>query len=588
MKKILYITFSLCLSLNSCINDEPTANPANTITYGDGYMSVQLNTDKAVYKPGETVFITLNKLIDTNVIVRYKHLNTVLNELPLTNTSWEWTPPQDDFKGYLIDLYSIEGGQEKVHGSIAVDVSSDMARFPRNGFLSTYGLMNEKNIKKVIDNLNRHHINYVQYQDWHYKHHWPLAGTAASPMDIWTDIISRDCYKSTVQGYIDETHNRGMKSIFYNLAYGALNDAAEDGVKEEWYIFKDAKRGTKDNHPLGSPFKSSIYLVNSGNPEWKEYIGQRNDDVYSVFDFDGYQIDQLGDRGNVYDYYGNPTDLSATFPGFIKSMKEKQPDKSLVMNAVGQWGQEGIATSPVDFLYTEIWDHSDEDGYNILSTIITDNDRMSGGKKTILAAYLNYELGRKGRGYFNTPGILMCSAAIHAWGGAHLQLGEHMLCNEYFPNNNLTMKGELKKAIVKYYDFITAYENLLRDGGEFIKVDAQCTDNQVSINRWPPVKNQIATVGKRIGKMDVVHLLNYTNATHLDWCDTDGNQGEPTLFNDVKISIPVSGNVRSVWMASPDVNDGVASSLVFSQETNSIVTQITSLKYWDMIVIEYE
>ena len=33
--------------------------------------------------------------------------------------------------------------------------------------------------------------------------------------------------------------------------------------------------------------------------------------------------------------------------------------------------------------------------------------------------------------YFNTPGVLMANAAIHAWGGAHLELGEHMLTTEY-------------------------------------------------------------------------------------------------------------------------------------------------------------
>ena len=52
-----------------------------------------------------------------------------------------------------------------------------------------------------------------------------------------------------------------MKSLFYNLAYGALSDAADDGVKEAWYLFKDKKHGNKDYHPLGSPFKSNIYLT---------------------------------------------------------------------------------------------------------------------------------------------------------------------------------------------------------------------------------------------------------------------------------------------------------------------------------------
>ncbi|BDW75461.1 hypothetical protein BFINE_12560 [Bacteroides finegoldii DSM 17565] len=89
-----------------------------------------------------------------------------------------------------------------------------------------------------------------------------------------------------------------MKSLFYNLAYGALSDAADDGVKETWYLFKDKKHGNKDYHPLGSPFKSNIYLTNPALQEWRDYMAQQNNDVYEVFDFDGYQIDQLGGREN--------------------------------------------------------------------------------------------------------------------------------------------------------------------------------------------------------------------------------------------------------------------------------------------------
>lgn len=113
------------------------------------------------------------------------------------------------------------------------------------------------------------------------------------------------------------------------------------------------------------------------------------------------------------------------------------------MNAVGQYGQENlIANSPVDFLYTEVWEKPTDNGFSVLSNIITNNDRWSNGKKTVLAAYMNYKLGGEGRGYFNTPGVLMANAAIHAWGGAHLELGEHMLTTEYFPNSSLAMKGD--------------------------------------------------------------------------------------------------------------------------------------------------
>ena len=98
-----------------------------------------------------------------------------------------------------------------------------------------------------------------------------------------------------------------MKSLFYNLAYGALSDAEDDGVSEEWYMFKDKEHGVKDMHELGSPFKSSIYLTNPGNQDWIDYIGQKTSDVYDAYDFDGYQIDQLGGRGTLYDYSALPS-----------------------------------------------------------------------------------------------------------------------------------------------------------------------------------------------------------------------------------------------------------------------------------------
>ena len=448
--------------------------------------------------------------------------------------------------------------------------------------------MTDQDISDVMSELNRHHINYVQFQDWHYKHHKPLAGTPSAPMEVWTDIINRDCYKKTVEGYIEKSHQYGMKSLFYNLAYGALADAAEDGVQEEWYLFKDASHVRKDCHELGSPFKSSIYIVNSGNEAWIDYIAKQNSDVYAVFDFDGYQIDQLGDRGETYDYYGNRVYLDQTFKHFIESMKEANPDKSLVMNAVGQYGQENqISKAPVDFLYTEVWDHSDDRGYTIFSDIITNNDKWSNGKKTVLAAYMNYEHGRKGRSYFNTPGILMGSAAAFAWGGSILQVGEHLLCNEYFPNNNLSMRGELKIALIHYYDFLTAYQNLLRDGGEWYGIDVTSTSGDIAFNQWGPVRGQIATVGKRFDDRDVIHLLSYRNATHLDWCDTNANQGEPDLLEAVNVSFAVKQNPKAVWVASPDVKDGVAIPLEYEYAGGKITTTLPALKYWDMIVVEY-
>lgn len=595
MRRITYILLSAALVLGSCIDEVDSS--VNPITYGDGYMEVYLSTDKAAYIPGEEVKIKLNKMVEGNATVRYRHLNQVIEETPLTSNEWSWNPPTDDYKGYMVDIYTIENGVEVIKGSIAIDVSSDPKMFPRNGFLSEYGKMSESEINRLMDNLNRHHINYVQYQDWHYKHHMPLAGSVSAPMEVWKDIINRDCYRTTVDGYIKAGHERNMKSLFYNLAYGALSDAEEDGVNEEWYMFKDNNLGTIDAHILGSPFKSSIYLTNPGNDGWIDYIGQKTSDVYDVYDFDGYQIDQLGGRGTLYDYHGDVIDYESGFTKFIKAMKNKEPEKRLVMNAVGGFGGQKIADSEsTDFFYVEVWDKPTDRGFEVISNTITGQDNLNknGGRKTILAAYMNYDFGKIGRSYFNTPGVLMANAAIHAWGGAHLELGEHMLCNEYFPNSNLTMNGELKKSMITFYDFITAYENLLRDGGnDWTGVDAVSLTGEINFNQWPPQKGNVATVGKNLddGKTSVVHLLNYTNAIHLDWCDTNADQQEQDLIENKEIELSIdgrSGTIKSVWCASPDFDFGVPRTLEFTQNSDKIKLTLPALKYWTMIVVEYE
>lgn len=592
MRKISVICLLSAALLAACNLIEPENDP---ITYGETYIPHLLSTDKACYQPGEVVTLSINSLPETAVKVRYQHLGQTIGEEAVTSLQWTWQPPTEDFQGYMAELHTTVNGQDTVYATVGIDVSSDAARFPRNGFLSYYGSLSEREIKAVIADLNRYHINYVQFQDWHWKHHHPLGGSAVQPMDVWTDILSRNCYRSSVQGYIDAAHERGMMTLFYNLAYGALEDYATDGVSREWLLYTDKNHRTPDYHPLTSPFKSSIYLTNTEHSGWKSFLSERTDEVYAVFNFDGWQIDQLGDRLiPIYGYDGKQVDLAGSFGSFISYMKEQQPTKRLVMNSVGQYGQQGqIASAPVDFCYTEVWQHSDENGYDIFRDIITNNAAWSNGKQTVLAAYLNYDYGQKGRGWFNTPGIIMATAASMAWGGTILQLGEHMLCHEYFPGDNLSMTGELKRAMIAYYDFTVAYENLLRPDVPAAGINSDwygvniIGNDSVVFNQWAPVVDQIATIGRHVENKDVIHLLSYRNATHLDWCDTNADQGEPDLLKNIDISIEAAQLPTRVWMASPDYMQGAAIELDFDYSAGQVQLTLPAMKYYTMLVFEY-
>ena len=593
MRKLIYSVVALMAMWACSDDDNVTAKPETDITGEvtdvvkvNASLTVSLSTDKACYKPGETVTFTAVGTVPADAKVRYRTQTEVVAEQAASGQTWTWTAPDADFTGYLVDVYRTESdGSETVLGTIGVDVSSDWTRFPRYGFVATFDA--SKTAAGVIEQemafLNRCHINGVQFQDWHNKHHWPLGGTRDKLDEVYKDIANRDVYTSVIKKYIDVQHSYGMKAMFYNLCFGALSDAAQDGVKEEWYLFKDTKHSQKDSHDLPDSWKSDIYLVNPANKEWQQYIGDRNDDVYANFDFDGYQIDQLGDRGNLYTYDGGKANLQLGYESFVKAMKERHPGKRLVMNAVSSYGTYSIAQGDVDFLYNELWDS--ESSFSSIRDIIHNNELYGRHDlQTVFAAYMNYTKADN-PGEFNTPGVLLTDAVMFALGGSHLELGDHMLCKEYFPNDNLTMSQELRDAIVRYYDFMTAYQNLLRGGGAETEAGISSTSD-VKVAAWPPVIGNVTAFSRQVGDKKVVHLLNFMDADNLSWRDMNGTMPEPRLVEGLPLRMKATAKVNKIWVATPDALGGAVQELPFKQAGGEVVFTLPSLKYWTMIVVE--
>ncbi len=190
-------------------------------------------------------------------------------------------------------------------------------------------------------------------------------------------------------------------------------------------------------------------------------------------------------------------------------------------------------------------------------------------------------------GNFNTPAVLMTDAVIFSFGGDHLELGEHMLSNEYFPNSKLAMSSDLKNSLTEYYDFLTAYENLLRNGGEFNSPVVNSADEAVTLNNWPPVYSQTAVVGKKFEGKQVVHLLNFDGVSTLQWRDDKRTQTAPNVRSDFEVNIQADKTVSKVWFASPDINGGASQELEFTQNGSQVTLQVPYLQYWSMLVLEY-
>ncbi|MFO7673184.1 MAG: glycoside hydrolase family 66 protein [Lutibacter sp.] len=582
-KIIIYIltaTFVLGCNKNDSDNFNyiPEEEPVKIV-------QIDLKTDKAAYAPGEQVVFSAAQF-SGSVSVKYKYLNTVIATQSLSGSSWEWTPPSDDFKGYLVELFQMVDGKEVVVGSVAVDVSSDWTKFPRYGFLSKFNVISDSQINQVIDNLKDYHINGLQYYDWHNKHHFPLKMNGNTPASDWLDIAKRETSFSTVEKYITASKSKNIASMSYNLMFGAWEDFASDGVSREWMLFNDSNHQNINKHALDDNWAlSDILVLNPANTSWQDYIFNKTQSIYDHLDFDGWHLDQLGNRGTVYDYDGKIVALDQTYGPFLRNLKQTFPNKKMVLNAVNQYGQSQILNEAVDFAYTEVWEGNE--GFADLAAIIKRNNTLSNNtKNTVLAAYMNYDKANNS-GVFNTPGVLLTDAVIFAFGGAHIELGEHMLGKEYFPNNNLAINNELKNSLNSYYNFLVAYQNLLRDGGTFNNPNLISGDGKVNLNNWPPIASKVSVIGKEFSDKQVIHLINFSEANNLNWRDANGEQQTPKIKKDFILNLDSSKKVTKVWYASPDLNLGSSLELDFSQNGNNLIFKIPSLQYWGMIVVEY-
>ncbi|MDR7073474.1 glycoside hydrolase family 66 protein [Fictibacillus barbaricus] len=588
MIKKLLICISLCFVFTGCSSKSAVVQ-VDENNDNKSYLS-SIETDKAIYKPGETVQLKVDfkqGLKGKQLEVRYRFGNKIIKEekknLNKEKTfTWKWNPPTENEKGYMVEVFLKKDKKYVDHINIAVDVSKDWSKFPRYGYLADFESMDKTEQQEVMNRLNRYHINGIQFYDWQYKHHQPLPPEGSPLQKEWTDIANRPVSYETVKNYIDLSHQFNMKAMNYNLLFGSYEGSEKEGVKREWGLYQDSAHETQDFHPLPDSWASNIMLEDPANKEWQSYLIEKEKEVFSDLPFDGWHVDQLGDRGMRWNYEGEITSLEEGYVSFLDKAKE-QLKVPLVMNAVNQYGQINISKkAPVDFLYSEVWKPFTQ--YSHLKQIIDQNNNFSSFEKnTVLAAYMNYDLSDS-LGEFNTPGILFTNAVIFSSGGSHLELGENMLSKEYFPHKKLKITKKLEKQLISYYDFLTGYQNFLRDEVKPSSLEVNSKTNKIS----PEFnKGEIYYSAYEKGNRNIVHLINFTNASTMEWQDNEGTQTEPKEKKEIELEINTAKKVEKVWLATPDQYFGSPVSLDFKQKNDKMTVTIPSLKYWDMFVIEY-
>lgn len=574
------------------------------------------HTDKARYAPGDRVQLTMALKGDADTAIRkgrltvyYNHLGqevskTTLKGIELAPSeakqlTWDWTPPGGDFTGYSVEAWLRNGDGEVIdHLNTAVDVSSDWTRFPRYGYLSAFPEQSPDETDRMMAELNRYHLNALQFYDWQAKHHVPLPSDGDPADAEWPDIAGRTTSGRTIKADIDAAHRYGMAAMNYNLLYGAYDDYAKDGsgVKKEWGLYTVPTGDSQDAVSLPDGWSTPrIALFDPGNPDWQQYIIGQEKRVQGAFPFDGWHVDQLGYRGTLYTYAGKETDPAASFGPFLDRAKAEL-GKTVIFNNVGGYGLPGTAASATDAMYVELWENGGQTTFAELKKVLDDAAKLTQGRKaTVIAAYMNYNYGNAfddaNPGEFNEPGVLLAEAAIFANGGAHIELGDGtgMLDNEYFPNRNLKMGDSLRRSLLSYYNFLTAYENVLRDGQLPVERGVAIDGAPVSFDGQPGTVWAISHAG---GGYETLSLVNMTGAAADAWRDTDASAQAPEVKTGLKVKLHIEDGsaIKRAFLASPDLAAGSGQPLLFEQGSDEqgafISFTVKELRYWDLIVLE--
>lgn len=609
MKKkiIIFISVLLTISIGYTLYKYKTfkADRVSKII-SRGKLIGDVYTDKSRYNPKDTVSIKielnnkLNKNYKGTLEVYFKHLNNIVEKKEINVSiskkeqkyiEFSWVSPNKDYKGYLVEVYAAHGIKVDDYKNTAIDVSSTWDKFPRYGYVAEFTEQSKEKGKNIIEWINKFHINGLQFYDWQNKHQKPVPGIPDNIPKSWKDIANRDIYFQTVKDYIDLAHSKNMKAANYNLIYGAYTDYHNDGVKPEWGIYKDDKHQIQDTHNLPSDWATpALAIFNPANKNWQNYIYKEEKEVHNALNFDIFHMDTLGWRGDeTYDYEGNAVNLPDTYTEFINNAK-KEMGVGVVFNTVNRYGFDQVAKANVDFLYSELWP-SDYPNYSSFKETVDKGYELTNGKKnTVIAAYMNYGIASS-PGKFNENSVRLTDAAIFAAGGNHIELGDTgMLAREYFPNKNLTMSESLVASMRSYYDFLVAYENLLRDGLKDVDNKIELEGIKTSNNG---TQDTVWAYAKEKKGLEVIQIINLLGMRRPTWRDDGANYNAPSFKKDIKLDYYMKeGKVKGVYLASPDLNGGKSTSLKYKiknkDDGNYVQIDIPELKYWDMLYIEKE
>lgn len=561
----------------------------------------QMTTDRSMYSPGETIRAELvfseagRGAGSGRLVLVLRHLGQTLwqQEMAIapasSGVSFQVPAPEKDFTGYSLEARLYLDGTLADYRMTGVDVSSDWNVFPRYGYVTRMDRPAGE-VAQALERLKNHHINGLFYYDVFDTQEKPLAGTVDNPADTWYTLNRSLARRQTLLDTIETGHRLNMKSFFYNLIFGAYDDYEQAGVSPEWGMYCDQRHLEQDVHDIsGIGWETEkFWLMNPANRMWQDYYINAHRELFSVYPYDGIQVDSLGPRGKRYDYEGKEFRLDDAYVPMLNRLV-KELDKKVIFNPVSAYGMEPqLKAVDYDIVYMEVWPSDTPDFASLKEKVDGIYRENSGRRGTVIAAYMNYDAPKSEN--FNRPSINYVNAVLMSAGASHLELGDTgMLSSEYYPGNSMQITSGLAEDIRRGYDFLVAYENLLRGTGlTQVRDETFVKGRRTGSDFKPGNVTSFTRIRRQAGEPDreILHLLNFNGAAHDSWVDKGLAQTEPETMEQVTVSHYCAWTPSRIWMASPDYQEGICQEIPFTQQNGTVTFTLPYLKYYTMIVME--
>ncbi|MFC4651865.1 glycoside hydrolase family 66 protein [Lactococcus nasutitermitis] len=616
----------------------------------------KITTDKARYLPKDKVTTVITVKNPANVAqygtgkLKMNYLEKEISELDFyyqveayseKKLSLQFSLPAEDLKGYLLDV-TLADDDKKIVSEMtnAVDVSSNVTKFPRYGYLTSFDTFNQKNLEQMKD----FHLNLIQNYDWYDGNSpqipMPQDENGTLNRKTWQNYMGKTVKAATVIQQNDFFHQMNMQSMAYDMIYAMTNPLQSE--LKSWGLmnfenYGDYNGGQWNYFTIGKQFYMDIGLNG-----WRDFIGKNVKNAVETLHFDGWHGDTIGEWGKHYNAsYQEVEDktvenvdahlVSSQYFDFLNYQKENFfQNKLLALNPVGSIGLQNSVMSRSDIAYTEMWGNGSKDKalkknsdgsvtntgvstatYQALKDNI-DLTRQLSGKSLIVANYQEHnrvkEWNKSGIEHsLNKAAMLLSEAEVVASGGSRVSLGDgqNALNSDYFPDKTLKMDGDLLFSMQNYQNFQVAYQNLLRDGQENNENEIQM-NGKVLLNKQ--AGNQVqafakSTTGTWETGTDTIQLINFVGNDLQEWEDGAGvaaddsfdNNGqhhfEPAYQKDFTVKYYTNKNFKEAYVTSPDYDfQGKQQKLQLnfgSDEKGKYVEfKVSSLEYWDMVVLK--